>query len=879
VQRPTNRALHPVNITPACLTFLQNARLGAFLFTMVPMQTVPRLYETFQPSHYDLKLVLEREKRIFSGIVLIDGKYLGGDLTLHAKGLKIDNTIIDDTPVPFSVDAEADALTLDASRLAVGDNPRIIVEFSGTITDPMHGLYPCYYEHDGVKKELLATQFESHHAREVFPCIDEPEAKATFDLALTTEKGVSVLGNMPIKEQTEAQNSLVTTFETTPKMSSYLLAFVVGELQSKSTTTTSGVTVTTWATKAQPADSLDFALDVAKRSIEFFDEYFGVPYPLPKADHVALPDFSSGAMENWGLITYREICLLADASTAISSRQYVATVIAHETSHQWFGNLVTMKWWDDLWLNESFATLMEYVCVDALFPTWKIWTNFATQESLSALRRDYLPGVQAIKTAVNHPDEISTLFDPSIVYAKGARVLRMLRSFVGEGAFRSGLSEYFKTHSYKNTEGRDLWKSLSATAGTDIDTFMKPWLEQPGLPVVSAELSGTQLQLTQKRFVIPAQKSDALWPIPLQATLESIPKLFDTSTQTCEVKQNNEPIVINHDATTHAIVSYGPALRAQLEIAVEKSEIGEVDRLSLLHDMSLLARAGEQTAVELLTLLQRYAHETSEPVWDIIALAIADIRRLVEEDEGAEAGLKLLVEKLALPTYERLGWDEKENENERDTKLRATAIGLLGYSENAEVIERSLQAYRAAGSTQQLPGELRATILALVVKHGSPNDIDLLIEEYQTTVSSELQNDIAAGLTATRDPELITRLVSRLTDATFVRPQDLFRWFAWLIRNRFGRQTTWQWMVDNWAWIEKTFAGDKSYDDFARYSAAALGTKEWQHRYEEFFMPKRSVPALTRAIDLGVADITVRADWHERDVHALTEKLKAEAAS
>ena len=514
------------------------------------MQTVPRLYETFQPSHYDLKLDLEREKRTYSGTVTIDGKQVAeGDIALHAKGLEITKATVGETPVAFSIDADGDMVVLNTKELGLGE-VSLYLEFHGTITDPMHGLYPCYYEHDGAKKELLATQFESHHAREVFPCIDEPEAKATFDLTLTTEGDVSVLSNMPVREQSSSSDKLTTSFDTTPRMSVYLLAFVVGELQSKSTTTNGGVTVTTWATKAQPADSLDFGLDVAKRSIEFFDDYFGVPYPLPKADHVALPDFSSGAMENWGLITYREICMLAEASTAISSKQYVATVIAHETSHQWFGNLVTMKWWDDLWLNESFATMMEYVCVDALFPSWKIWTTFATQESLSALRRDYLPGVQAIKTEVNHPDEISTLFDPSIVYAKGARVLAMLRAYVGEEAFRTGLSDYFKTHAYQNTTGTDLWKSLSTTAGEDIDAFMKPWLEQSGMPVVTIKRNGDQLELEQKRFVIPAATSDATWPIPLHGTAASIPKLLNAPHATSKLTDNDDLLLLNHNATT-----------------------------------------------------------------------------------------------------------------------------------------------------------------------------------------------------------------------------------------------------------------------------------------------------------------------------------------
>ncbi|HEX8390538.1 MAG TPA: M1 family metallopeptidase, partial [Candidatus Saccharimonadales bacterium] len=390
------------------------------------MHKVSRLYEQFQPSEYRLSLRPDRKKRTFSGTVGIIGHFNGGrTLTLHAKDLTIEQAHCEGNDLTFTQHEDLLEITGDITK----GQRHIVVVFSGTITDQMHGLYPCYFEVDGTKQELLATQFESHHAREVFPCVDEPEAKAVFNLALETEPDVTVLSNMPARTVMPEGAITTTIFHPTPKMSPYLLAFVIGDLQKQSAKTKDGVEVNVWATKAQNPASLAFPLKTAVDMIEFFDDYFGVPYPLPKADHVALPDFSSGAMENWGLITYREVTLLVDDSSSLSMREYVATVIAHETSHQWFGNLVTMRWWDDLWLNESFATLMEHVAVDALNPGWHDWNNFASQEVLSALRRDQLAGVQAVKTTVNHPDEISVLFDPSIVYAKGARLLKMLRSY------------------------------------------------------------------------------------------------------------------------------------------------------------------------------------------------------------------------------------------------------------------------------------------------------------------------------------------------------------------------------------------------------------------------------------------------------------------
>ncbi len=835
------------------------------------MQTVLRLYESFQPTHYDLKLTLEREKRLFRGMVTIIGNKIHDNqpITLHAKSLEITSVSIDDQRnESFRLD-DNDALVLDGT-CPLGEHT-IVIEFNGRITDPMHGLYPCYFEVDGQKKELLATQFESHHAREVFPCIDEPEAKATFDLTLTTETGVAVLANMPLASQEEKDGALVSKFDTSPRMSPYLLAFVTGELQSKSAKTKSGVDVNVWTTRAQSLDSLDFALDVAVKSIEFFDDYFGVPYPLPKCDHVALPDFSSGAMENWGLITYREICLLADGNSGISSRQYIATVIAHETSHQWFGNLVTMKWWDDLWLNESFATLMEYLCVDAMFPNWKIWMSFATSETLAAVRRDYLPSVQPVKVEVNHPDEISTLFDPSIVYAKGARLLAMLHRYVGETAFRDGLAHYFKTHAYKNTSGQDLWDALSTASQHDIAGFMTPWLTQPGLPIVSL----TRTSISQRRFVLGGTNPtpDAIWPIPLASNQSDVPALLDVAM--LQVAELPEDTRINSGGRSHFITHYDDddLLAFRIAAIASGAEINPADRLTLLNDASLLARAGYITAANLFELATAYQNETDEPVWDIVALVISDLRRFVEDHEMVEKKFKAHIVRLCQSTYERLGWEAQANETESDTKLRATIIGLLAYGEDEQVIQKSLAAYRSASDLMTLPGELRGIICSNVARHGTAEDIERLINTHQSTHIAELQSDVAGALTTTHDPELISRLIGFLRDETIVRSQDLTRWFIYLMRNRYSREQMWQWLTENWDWLQDKFAGDKSYDDFARYSANALSTYDWLTRYQEFWNPKKSIPALTRAIELGESDITARAEWIKRDKSAFLENL------
>jgi aminopeptidase N len=838
------------------------------------MQTVSRLIEQFVPEHYQLSLTIGRTERTFSGTLTMNGTSVGdsGTITVHAKDLTIESVTLDGKAAEFS-QGENDELTIKHADIFPGRHIAVF-SFGGTVTDAMHGLYPCYYEHDGVKKEIIATQFESHHAREAFPCIDEPEAKATFDVTIATEQDITVLGNMPVLSQKVEDGQLLTTFATTPRMSTYLVAWAAGELHRKTALTKRGVEVNVWATPAQSPDSLYFALDIATRTIDFFEEYFDTPYPLPKSDHVALPDFSAGAMENWGLVTYREIALLADpATTSVSSKHYIATVIAHELSHQWFGNLVTMKWWNNLWLNESFATLMEYVAIDVLHPEWNVWLDFATAESIYALRRDSLDGVQPVQLDVNHPDEISTLFDGAIVYAKGARLLRMCQQYIGHEAFQTGLKAYFAAHKYQNTEGDDLWNALAAASGKNITDLMNVWISQSGYPVVDVSLQGSALQLSQRQFFVgPHQPSDKLWPIPLGASEPSVPELLETQSTSIEYASDT-PVRLNVGDSAHFITHYDDTLLQKLISQVQTGELSSLDKVQLLHEQTLLARGGIVSSAKLIPLLEAYKNETAEPVWDIISLAVGELKKFVESDDAAENQLRAFAGNLARSQFELLGWHPKEGENETTTKLRTTIIGLMIYSKDPDVLEMAKKFYDE-NTLEQLDPELRPLIIGSVVRYnGNDAVIDKLVNAYKTTASSELQQDIASGLTSTKDPETINRLLGMIKDPSVIRPQDVARWFIWTIRNRDGKKLAWAWLRENWSWIEKTFGSDKSYDDYPRGAASALTTREQLQEYRDFFTPLQNEPALTRVISIGLGEIEGRVELIERDGPAVREAL------
>ena len=825
------------------------------------MTKVPRLLDTFTPNHYNLTLDLTRaEEKEFSGTVIISGDSTSESILLHSKGLTIQSATIDDQPTDVSF-GEFDELILSQPNLESG-NHTIHINFSGNITDAMHGLYPCYFTHDGVKKQLFATQFESHHAREVFPCIDEPAAKAEYDLTLITRPGITVLGNMPVKFQKENGDSLTTTFEKTPRMSSYLLAFVIGELHKKSARTKSGVEVNVWATPAQNENTLDFALDIATRSIDFYDEYFGVKYPLPKSDHVALPDFSSGAMENWGLITYRESCLLADPElTPESSRRFIATVIAHELSHQWFGNLVTMNWWNDLWLNESFANMMEYVAIDALHPEWRMWEDFATNEVTAALRRDSLDGVQSVQADVNHPDEISTLFDPAIVYAKGGRLLVMVRKLIGEEAFRAGLKSYFEKFAYKNTVGNDLWQELESASGQPIVNLMNAWISQPGLPVVSVSNSHDAAILSQERFFIGEhQPSDALWPIPLFANQPLDVKILNQKETTVSIEK---PLQLNCDLSAHFITKYDESTREYLLKNI--TELPTLDKICILQDATILARAGFENSASLLPLALSLKTETNEKVFGMATGALTELRKFVDDNDAARDSLKKISGEFARATFEELDWDEKDGESDDDRERRTTALSLMIYSEDKEVLNEAKTRFDN-NKLEYLPTEIRALIISANVRHfETPEMTENLFAAYKNTPSNDLQNDIAIGLTSTKNPKTAEKILANIKDSNIIRPQDASRWFVYLIRTRESRQIAWNWLKENWAWVEDTFGDDKSYDDFIRYAATALLTPNELDDFRQFFEPMENIPALTRTIKLGITEISARVELIERD--------------
>ena len=840
--------------------------------------SVNRLAEKFKPEHYELKLdLLQAKNREFNGIVDIFGEINDEkEIALHSKDLEIKKIIFaNDIKLNFSkVENDEILVNIEKLNFKKGDKIQLKIEFSGKITDAMHGLYPCYYKENGEEKELFATQFESHHAREVFPCVDEPETKATFSLEIRALSDLEILSNTEIIEKNENGNIQQVRFAKTPKMSTYLLAFVLGDFQRVSKKTKSGVEVSVLATKVQKSELMEFPLNFAVRVLEFYEDFFGQKFPLSKCDHIALPDFSSGAMENWGLITYRETALLAGKNSSISSKKYVALVIAHETSHQWFGNLVTMKWWDELWLNESFATMMEYLATDALEPKWRIWEEFAVNEAVLSLRRDAIDGVQAVHVPVHHPDEISTIFDGAIVYAKGARLMNMLRKYVGNDAFRKGLQRYFEKFKYQNTIGENLWDCLSKASGKNIADFMNPWLFKSGYPSVLAEEDGEELKLSQKQFFIGEGKdSGRIWPILLGSNQNNLPEIMDSKDLTC--KKSSDFVQLNQGNVAHFITNYSQNLFENLLEKVRNGDLDTISRLQILQERSLLSRGGEIPSVELLRTLQSYDKETSLMVWDMISLLIGELKIFIDEDSESSKKMKKFVGNLAQNEFEKLGFIKKTGEDEEDTQKRSSILAHMIYAENEKAILGALDIFENSQNMEDIDSEIRSLILTTKIRfEESPELVQKMLESYKNTSNVDYRDDIMVALTSTKNIRTSELLLEKMLKNDIIRTQDILSWYVHLLRNLKTRELAWKWLREKWKLIEEKFDGDKSYNDFPRYSGAILRTEKQLQEFKEFFEPLKNDPSLTRAIEMGEREIAGRVDLIKRDKTAIDKFLQ-----
>ena len=840
-----------------------------------------RFYEKFQPVHYDIYLDIDRAAKHFKGITTIKGNAVDTKIALHQKFLNVASVQADGQDVPFSFSDRQEAIQLE---LPHSGDVELKIVYDAKLTDTMMGIYPSYYTVAGQKKQLIGTQFETTAARQAFPGIDEPEAKATFSLAIKYDEqpGETIIANMP---EDHVENG-VHYFQETVKMSTYLVAFAFGELQSKFAKTKSGVEIGVFSTKAHQPKELDFSLDIAKRAIEFYEDFYQTPYPLPQSYQLALPDFSAGAMENWGLVTYREAYMLLDPdNTTLNQKRLIATVITHELAHQWFGDLVTMKWWDDLWLNESFANMMEYVAVDALEPEWNVWEMFQTSEVPMALQRDATDGVQSVHVAVDDPAEIDTLFDGAIVYAKGARMLVMVRALLGDDAMRKGLKNYFAAHQYGNATGADLWQALGEASGMNVGQIMESWLEHPGYPVVEVKVEDGKLMLNQQQFFIgDGEEKGRLWQIPLNANYNQAPAIFSEQSLVLGDyaqlrKQNGRPFRVNVGDNSHVIVKYDETLLN--DILDHLDELGAIDQLQLLQDLRLLAEGRRISYAQIVPLLSRFKDSRSGIVNEMLYHVANSLKNFVQPAAKTERQLQQLFDQLSVKQVQRLGWLSQKGESNDDQLTRPIVLSAALYAQNRDTIKQAQALFdQYQDHLADLPADVRGLVLANEVKnYGSQELFDTLLADYQKTADAGFKQDICVALTKTQDDQLIAQLIDRFEDADTIKPQDLRAWFRGVLTNDHGQQAAWDWIQQEWSWLEKTVGGDMEFPTYITVISRIFKTSQRLAEFKRFFTPKENDPMLKREIQMDEKVIASRVELIESEqaaVNAAIAKTVAE---
>ncbi|QCE16380.1 aminopeptidase M1 [Vigna unguiculata] len=844
----------------------------------------PRLPKFAIPKLYDIRLKPDLVEHRFAGSVAVDLDIVAGTsfIVLNAAELSV-------TPDSISFTVGDSSTVFKPSRVELFESDEILVLefpqeipvglgvlsilFEGILNDRMKGFYRSTYEHNGEKKTMAVTQFEPADARRCFPCWDEPVCKATFKITLDVPSELVALSNMPVVEEITNGDLKTVSYQESPIMSTYLVAVVVGLFDYVEDHTPDGVKVRVYC-QVGKANQGKFALDVAVKTLELYKNYFATPYSLPKLDMIAIPDFAAGAMENYGLVTYRETALLYDDQhSAAANKQRVATVVAHELAHQWFGNLVTMEWWTHLWLNEGFATWVSYLATDSLFPEWKIWSQFL-HESTEGLRLDGLAESHPIEVEINHACEIDEIFD-AISYRKGASVIRMLQSYLGAECFQRSLASYIKKYACSNAKTEDLWAALEEGSGEPVNKLMTSWTKQKGYPVVSVKVNDQKLEFDQSQFLSSGAQGEGEWivPVTLCSGTYDVRKSFllQSKSDAHDVKDFigtadiNDWIKLNVDQAGFYRVKYDEVLAAKLRYAVEKQLLSASDRFGVLDDSYALCMARQESLTSLINLMGSYREEVDYTVLSNLITITLKVERIV-----ADAKPQLLdyfrqfFIGLLQHCAERLGWEPKPEESHLDAMLRGeilTALAVLGHDLTLEEGNKRFQAFLEDRNTPLLPPDTRKAAYVAVMQGASKSTrsgYDSLLKVYRETDLSQEKTRILGSLSSSRDPELILEALNFMLSSE-VRSQDAVFGLA---VNREGRDVAWLWLKDNWEHLTKTYGSGFLITRFVSAVVSPFASLEKAKEVEEFFA-SHGTPSIARTLKQSLERVNINANWVE----------------
>lgn len=779
-----------------------------------------KLPSTIRPSDYELSLTPDLKNFVFDGneTITLSIAEASKVIVLNALDINFKSAEIEGIGKTGSqrgsvtLDPEHELARIEFPNTLEKGEYKLRIAFSGTLNDKLRGFYRSYYtDPKGQKHWLATTQMEPTDARRMFPGFDEPEMKATFKISTTIDKDLTAISNGAVEKEEVLADSKkkVVTFESSPKMSSYLVALIIGDFKSTETKQAKGVPIRVWAPAGKEGLG-KYALDEACKILEFQTDYFGIPYPAKKLDLIAIPDFRSGAMENMGAITFREASLLFDEQTGSNFlRRRASGIVAHEIAHQWFGDLVTMRWWDDIWLNEAFASWMATKTVNVIHPEWQENTRSVSTRN-EAMAIDELSATRAIHADVLDPKQAAEMFDP-ITYDKGESVLGMLETFVNEKVFQKGIHDYLLKAQFGNATSEDLWQSIgNASKSIPVPEIMKTWVFQAGFPLVKLSRENGKIQLTQERFYSSAdgKQSSEIWQVPL--TMRPLPesKLIFT-----HLLNKKDALVQNGSAAGNVILGNAGGngfYRVQYEAAdldqiMNKFELlSAKEKLVLINDITAQVLKGTLPVERTLQFIPKAKSENNPLVQEaIVALSISPYDYL--NNDGKVAYRKLLQRSFA-PIKDKVGWTEKAGEDDAVKDLRATLLAVLGtIAEDPNTIEEARQfAAKYFADRKSIPSDIAKTVLGIVAYNGGEAEYKQFIQVWKGETIPELEKRIFGALAHFQKAELVENTLD-LVMSDEVRSQD---GFGIIIAELGGSQTkaqTWLYVKKHWDEIVKKF--------------------------------------------------------------------------
>lgn len=821
-----------------------------------------RLSAVARPVNYDLFFDVDLAGFEFHGkeCVEIDIVKKTSKLILHSSGLKIKNASLVANGVAIKpvvrMDGKSEMLVLKLSRPVKG-SAKLFIEFSGKLNDNLLGFYRSRYMDGKEEKYLATTLFEAPHARKAFPCFDEPEYKATFDVTLKIRKNLQAISNMPVKEETIIGDKKLVRFHKTPKMSTYLLYLGIGEFEFLEDML-GGISLRVFTLPGKKEQGR-FALDMAKKFLSYFQDYSGIPYPLPKLDLIALPDFGSSAMENWGAMTFREVALFVDSKTSTAVKKRIAMVISHEIWHQWSGNLVTMKWWNDLWLNESFATYIAYKAVDYYFPEWKMWEDFIRGEVERAFDDDSLKTTHPIEVEVKDVHQIEEIFD-AISYSKGGSVLRMIESYLGEEAFRKGVNKYLKDNAYGNAVSEDFWNALSAVSNKPIREIALSWIKKAGYPLVEASHTGNNLVLRQGLFFNEGSKEQWMIPLIIKTDRSVITELMDGHEK--KISVDGKWFKLNYGQAGFYRVKYSDEDMKKLKALVYSKQLPAADRWGAQNDMFELCLNGKVGLEQYLDFTEAYSNEDNYLVLGSLYSSIRAIHFIFSQEDFWPRiwGNFRSRRKPFSRILEKLGWEPMTGESPTDALLRELAIRYMGFVEDEAVVKKAAEYFeKYAKNKIKLNPDIRSPVFNIVAANGNEKTYNEFMNLYNKTQSPEEKRAILIALGNFKDKRLLERVLGFAISGK-VRTQDTFFIFGSVASNPLSRTFLFDFSRKNWKKLKSYEKSGRIFMYMVESMITAYVDKEMQRDLKKFFSshPVKYKMALDRSFERLGRNITFK---------------------